>query len=348
MQKETKDILKRSAIRSLWIVALVLLVYLLQGCGNPRLAPVEERDATGNGAELHSFYPPSEVDNSQQFYFVKPADTLYSIAFRYGLDYHTLAEVNSIDATYTIYPGQKLDLEKARQIESRREIDTSQVARSDNNETSAAGSSVIARRAQVQEVTRPTATVASPPTVNKKSTSQATQEQPVKPKETQTTPPKTESKKPASNQSRTEQAKPVKKKRRKPAQTQSFTSKSVKYWMWPNMGRVVKRFSSKSNSRGIDIAGNMGEPVRAAAPGLVVYAGRGLRGYGNLIIVKHNNEFISAYAHNKRLLVKENEIIKAGQKIAEIGNSDSDIPKLHFEIRFKGKPVDPLRYLPKR
>ena len=114
------------------------------------------------------------------------------------------------------------------------------------------------------------------------------------------------------------------------------------------MGKVIARFSGGKGSRGIDIAGNMGEPVRAAAPGLVVYSGRGLRGYGNLIIVKHNNDFISAYAHNKRLLVKENEIIKAGQKIAEIGNTDSDIPKLHFEIRFKGKPVDPLRYLPKR
>ncbi|WP_223669339.1 peptidoglycan DD-metalloendopeptidase family protein [Kangiella shandongensis] len=347
MQKETKDILKRSAIRSLWIVALVLLVYLLQGCGNPRLAPVEERDATGNGAELHSFYPPSEVDNSQQFYFVKPADTLYSIAFRYGLDYHTLAEVNNIDATYTIYPGQKLDLEKTRQIESRRVVSDSQVAKSDNANATPTGNRVIARRTPVQEVSRPTTTV-SRPTTQKKSSSQAKQKQPKKSKETKATSAKTEIKKPVSNQSRTEQAKPVKKTRRKPAQAQSFTSKSVKYWMWPNMGRVIKRFSSKSNTRGIDIAGNMGEPVRAAAPGLVVYAGRGLRGYGNLIIVKHNNEFISAYAHNKRLLVKENEIIKAGQKIAEVGNTDSDIPKLHFEIRFKGKPVDPLRYLPKR
>ena len=115
------------------------------------------------------------------------------------------------------------------------------------------------------------------------------------------------------------------------------------------MGQILQGFSGASkSSKGIDIAGNLGDPVRASAAGRVVYAGRGLRGYGNLVIVKHNNDFISAYAHNRILLVKENEIIKAGQKIAEVGNTDSDVPKLHFEIRFKGKPVDPMRYLPKR
>ena len=338
MQKETKDILKRSAVRSLWIVAIVLGLYLLQGCGNPRLAPVEEREATGEGAKLHSFYPPTEVDNSQQFYIVKPADTLYSIAFRYGFDYKTLAEANNIDATYTIYPGQKLDLEKARQYESERQVDTSQTAKNDNS-----SNTVISSRRGVQEVSRTAVTTVERPTVtstnkpNNKpttNTSSSTAKNTPKPKKTDSTPKKAE---------------PVKKKpKAKPATTSSYTSRPVKYWMWPNMGKVITRFTGVKGSRGIDIAGNMGEPVRAAAPGLVVYSGRGLRGYGNLIIVKHNNDFISAYAHNKRLLVKENEIIKAGQKIAEIGNTDSDIPKLHFEIRFKGKPVDPLRYLPKR
>jgi lipoprotein NlpD len=343
MQKETKDILKRSAIRSLWIVAIVLALYFLQGCGNPRLAPVEEREATGDGAQLHSFYPPTEVDNSQQFYTVQPADTLYSIAFRYGLDYNTLAESNNIDATYTIYPGQKLDLEKTRQVEAKRDIDTSQIAKSGTSTGDTSTRSTTSNRRGVQEVKRtPVATVERPTTTTPKTASKTSsrsgsgeqpEKKPTKPKKT----------------TRKQQAEPVKKQpKSKPATTKSFTSKPVKYWMWPNMGKVIKRFSSAKNSRGIDIAGNMGEPVRASAPGLVVYAGRGLRGYGNLIIVKHNNDFISAYAHNKRLLVKENEIIKAGQKIAEVGNTDSDIPKLHFEIRFKGKPVDPLRYLPKR
>lgn len=338
MQQTTKDIFKRSTIRALWIVAIVFVVYLLQGCGNPRLAPVEERDANGKGAELHSFYPPSEVDNSQQFYFVQPADTLYSIAFRYGLDYKTLAESNNINASYTIYPGQKLNLEAARQAQAREpEVDTSTVARNSNSRPA---SPTSAGRTPVTEISRPKVQTIDRP-VDENSTNAPTKASKKAEKKPTKKSPSTESKKTVQ---RKEQAKPVKTR----PTTKKFSSQDIKYWMWPNMGAVIKRFSTSRNSRGIDIAANMGEPVRAAAPGLVVYAGGGLRGYGNLIIVKHNNEFISAYAHNKRLLVKENEIIKAGQKIAEIGSSDSDIPKLHFEIRFKGKPVDPLRYLPKR
>ena len=111
----------------------------------------------------------------------------------------------------------------------------------------------------------------------------------------------------------------------------------------------MARFSSlKSLNKGIDIKGGLGEPVLAAAPGVAVYAGSGIRGYGNLLIIKHSERFLSAYAHNSRLLVKEDEVIKAGQKIAEIGNSGTDQSKLHFEIRRDGKPIDPLRYLPKR
>jgi len=119
-------------------------------------------------------------------------------------------------------------------------------------------------------------------------------------------------------------------------------------WVWPSEGKLIAKFSSKTPiNKGIDIAGRLGESVHAAAAGSVVYAGSGLLGYGNLVIVKHNDEFLSAYAHNKRLLVKENQQVKAGQVIAEIGSSGTDKVKLHFEIRRQGKPVDPLRYLPK-
>ena len=101
-------------------------------------------------------------------------------------------------------------------------------------------------------------------------------------------------------------------------------------------------------NKGLDLAGNAGDPVLAAAEGRVVYAGSGLRGYGNLVIIKHNNTFLSAYAHNQTLLVKEDQLVRKGQKIAEMGNSDADRVKLHFEIRRQGKPVDPARYLPAR
>jgi len=116
-------------------------------------------------------------------------------------------------------------------------------------------------------------------------------------------------------------------------------------FQWPTRGNVLAGFDEVKN-KGIDIAGKAGDPVLAAADGKVVYAGSGLRGYGNLIILKHNNTFLTAYAHNQSLLVKEDQAIKRGQKIAEMGNSDADHVKLHFEIRRQGKPVDPAKYLP--
>lgn len=118
-------------------------------------------------------------------------------------------------------------------------------------------------------------------------------------------------------------------------------------FMWPTGGALLAGFDEAKN-KGLDLAGKAGDPVLAAADGRVVYAGAGLRGYGNLIILKHNNTFLTAYAHNQLLLVKEDQAVRKGQKIAEMGNSDSDRVKLHFEIRRQGKPVDPSRYLPNR
>ncbi|MDR3428702.1 MULTISPECIES: peptidoglycan DD-metalloendopeptidase family protein [Silvimonas] len=114
-------------------------------------------------------------------------------------------------------------------------------------------------------------------------------------------------------------------------------------WMWPTTGQPTKPFTDES--RGIDIVGKMGQSVIASASGKVVYAGSGLRGYGKMIIIKHSNEFLSAYAHNSKLLVKEGDIVKKGEKIAEMGNTDADQVKLHFEIRRFGKPVDPAKYI---
>ena len=119
----------------------------------------------------------------------------------------------------------------------------------------------------------------------------------------------------------------------------------VAVWQWPTKGKVVKRYEINKGNKGIDIAANIGTPVMATAGGKVVYSGSGLRGYGNLIIIKHTSEFLSAYAHNSELLVKEGQWVKPGQKIARVGHSESQINKLHIEIRKSGKPVDPLVYL---
>ncbi|GAC1357519.1 MAG: peptidoglycan DD-metalloendopeptidase family protein [Variovorax sp.] len=118
-------------------------------------------------------------------------------------------------------------------------------------------------------------------------------------------------------------------------------------WIWPANGSLIAGFDDAKN-KGFDISGKAGDAVLAAADGRVVYAGAGLRGYGNLIILKHNNTYLTAYAHNQTLLVKEDQSVQKGQKIAEMGSSDADRIKLHFEIRRQGKPVDPARYLPSR
>jgi lipoprotein NlpD len=116
---------------------------------------------------------------------------------------------------------------------------------------------------------------------------------------------------------------------------------------WPHPGNLLASFDESKN-KGLDLGGNAGDPVLASADGKVVYAGSGLRGYGNLVILKHNNTYLTAYAHNQSLLVKEDQTVSKGQRIAEMGNSDSDRVKLHFEIRKMGKPVDPAKFLPAR
>ena len=131
-----------------------------------------------------------------------------------------------------------------------------------------------------------------------------------------------------------------------PAATKGSSEGGDLDWSWPARGKLVSAFSETANLKGIDIAGAAGEPVLASAPGRVVYAGSGLRGYGKLVIIKHNNTFLSAYAHNKDITVKEGQQVKRGEKIAEMGSTDADQVKLHFEIRRLGKPMDPLKYLP--
>jgi lipoprotein NlpD len=130
-------------------------------------------------------------------------------------------------------------------------------------------------------------------------------------------------------------------------QTVTTTVTEGTKWIWPVKGTILKRFSDTVKNKGLAISGNAGDPVKAARTGVVVYSGTGLRGYGKLIIIKHDENLLSAYAHNQELLVKEEERVTVGQVIAKMGSSGTDSVKLHFEIRYQGKPVDPLQYLPK-
>ena len=139
---------------------------------------------------------------------------------------------------------------------------------------------------------------------------------------------------------------PQKQASNKISNTKRLSSSKVK-WFWPAQGKITKRFSNKENGyKGLQITNRKGASVLAAAQGTVVYAGNALRGYGSLIILKHNDDYLSAYAHNSKLLVKEKQKVKAGQKIAEIGNSESPVTALRFEIRYRGQAVNPAKYLP--
>lgn len=159
-------------------------------------------------------------------------------------------------------------------------------------------------------------------------------------------PPKATKKTTNSSKTTTKQRKVVKQTKNAPKNTKNY---GPLRWHWPSHGRVIETFSSTSSTRkGIDIAGRMGQSVTAASGGRVVYSGSGLRGYGKLIIVKHNEQYLSAYAHNRKLLVKQGDTVKLGQRIAEMGRSGTDRVKLHFEIRREGNPVNPMQYLPKR
>jgi lipoprotein NlpD len=135
---------------------------------------------------------------------------------------------------------------------------------------------------------------------------------------------------------------------KKAQQPKTAFSQKIRKWRWPAKGKVIQQFSTaKQGNKGIDIAGRRGDSVKATADGKVVYAGDALQGYGQLVIVKHNDDYLSAYAHNDRILVKEQQVVKAGQVIAKMGDTDAERIMLHFEVRFRGKSVNPMKYLPK-
>lgn len=209
-------------------------------------------------------------------YLVQPGDTLYSIAWRYNVDYHELAAWNDIGSDYLIYPGQTLQLHPA------------------------AGQSVPAEPGASSAPTRASDSVAQASSAPERSTVRV-------------------------------------------AETGSPS------WQWPVDGTLLARFHDQNaTGKGIDIGGSVGQEVDAAAGGKVVYSGSGLIGYGKLIIIDHNGRFLSAYAHNSEMYVEEGDRVNAGERIAAMGVGPGQTPMLHFEIRVDGKPVDPLKYLPRR
>lgn len=255
---------------------------------------------------------PAEIrkdgDGRPQAYTVQKGDTLYGIALEHGFDYKEVAEWNGIAPPYIIRIGQSVKFNASPQTVVVTPLKAGSVV-----ETRQAGEDPLLKT-QPKAVKLPYSEQAEKGSIAR-----------AEPQD-----------KPA----------PAELPAEKKDGIQAEDDERVE-WSWPAAGKVIAPFNEASSSgKGLDIGGKSGQPVLAAGPGKVVYSGNGLRGYGKLVIIKHNKAYLSAYAHNRQIVVKEGQNVIRGQKIAEMGDSDADQVKLHFEIRRFGKPVDPMKYLP--
>ena len=302
-----------------------------------------------------------------QAYTVSKGDTLYSIAWKYEKDFSQIAEWNNIPPPYDIFPGQRLIMQPSSKDGTLSSQDRPQVLVDSDT-----GESIGDAPAKSS---RPLSAIGKTPRRSKNVTVQkndtlygiARREgfshhqiarwnhlrspYALKPgQKLRLTPPQHNNKSATEAKKSTVSVKPLVENKvvAKPIVQKANLPNKVDKWRWPSKGRVIKTFKSNDTARkGIGIRGRLGQPIKAAAAGTVVYSGNGLINYGNLIIIKHSHSFLSAYAHNKKLLVKEGDSVKPGQTIAKMGSPDSSKAQLHFEIRRNGKPVNPLRYLPK-
>ena len=256
------------------------VILLLSACSASQYAPVQDL-----GYSTAQIVSANRVQNTPLSYQVKPGDTMFAIAWRFGWDYKKLAKANAINSPYTIYVGQVIYFNEIN----------------DN--------SAIKAPVEKGAVKKPVVIAKETPKKQPYSASKKVDKSPI---------------------------------------LKAYTgSKSVK-WSWPLRGKLIQVFANKAGtSNGIDLSSSLGKPVKSASSGIIVYSGSGIQGYGKLVVVKHNDTFLSAYAYNSRILVEEGAIVSAGQVIAEVGKGPQLDPRLHFEIRKNGKPVNPLRYLPK-
>jgi lipoprotein NlpD len=298
-------------------ISMLLLLTLLVGCSGtaPRdLKPWEASEGASSSRTSSSGAKSVKPEYGPKLsvgepYTVKRGDTLYAIAFRLGIDFRQLAARNGIKSPYTISVGQVLETAKPVVVASRQSRARGGASAQANSGNQSSKSKSLSSKGNAPKAVSKPASAASPKT---KSVAKTT-------------------------------SKPQKKSASKSVEP----NRPVSRWRWPSRGKVIRTFAANVH-KGIDIAGKRGDPVTSAAAGKVVYAGAGVTGYGSLIIVKHNDTYLSAYGHNERLLVSEGSVVNAGQQIATMGSSGTNSVKLHFELRRQGKPVDPLTLLPNR
>ena len=316
------------------LILLAISLGLLSACSTTplNLAPVVDRTSTPREA-ARPVTEEAPKDRDPSLYTVKKGDTLIRIALEHGQNYRDLVTWNNLSNPNDIKVDQQLRVTPPEP-----------------------GSTIVSPGVQ-------TSTVLMPPSTE-------TRQQPITPGIVKKTTPRgdkrpysdatlAEMQKPDSNGAATDAPLPpaaipapapaARPAPPAPAATAAAPAADEEKlsWMWPSDGKVIATFDEGKN-KGVDIAGKAGQPVLAAGAGRVMYAGSGIRGYGNLVIVKHSNSLLSAYAHNRTILVKEGQTVTKGQTIAEMGDSDADTVMLHFEIRQQGKPVDPSKFLPAR
>jgi lipoprotein NlpD len=302
-----------------YIIVFYFIFIQLLGCSANNHSPAPVTSVEGYKAEI-------KLSINTSTYRIRKGETLYAIAWRTNQDFKYLAALNQIKDPYQIFPGQVLTLKgkipKPKPKQHKSTVKHKSVHLAKNVKLSSGQTTGVM---PLRHVAKPQKSAYSKTTVAKVNPA-AVQVKPVAKKA-----------KPTTKQIKSE-------KRRLGVSNKNLT------WHWPAAGNIVNAYSSTQLShKGLNIAGKLGRSVTAAESGRVVYSGNGLRGYGNLIIIKHNDDYLSAYAYNKTLLVKEQQWVKAGQKIASMGSSGPNSgAELYFEIRYRGKPVNPMRYLPKR
>ncbi|WP_394777715.1 peptidoglycan DD-metalloendopeptidase family protein [Undibacterium sp.] len=319
-------------MKKIQCIGVALIMALLAGCQTTGKAPVVERGTDSIPVETPKpeTAKPVKPADTRGTYVVKKGDTLYRIALDHGQSYSDIVTWNNlknpndikVDQVLRVAPPDGAPQTGSVTVGSGVEVRPltpvpANAAPSANNKTGPRGDKKAYSDANLAELQK--ADSAAAPASGVVATIP-------KPDTPVVVPPV---------------APPV-----RPAEAPASDADTVD-WMWPSDGKVIATFDEAKN-KGLDISGKLGQAVLAAGSGKVMYAGSGIRGYGNLVIIKHSSNLLSAYAHNKSILVKEGDSISKGQKIAEMGNSDSDAVKLHFEIRQQGKPVDPAKFLPGR
>jgi len=318
--------------RYLSCCATLAVALLLAACGTMRSSVVVEPTAGAYGDRTAAVSTvPARTPIPGGSYAVMRGDTLYSIAFRKGVDFRDLAQWNGIAAPYTIWPGQRLTLAPPTGKAA------APVAATPAHAAGAAAAPVFEPVAPAMPPAHPS-TAANEPAAATANVVQPSAK-PVAPAAAGTSVIPVAGLPTAAPATMPPPA--------PPAAGVSRVASGVQ-WRWPAEGSLVGRFQSGDAIPGIEIAGKSGDPVRAAADGVVVYSGNGLVGYGELVIIKHNDSFLSAYGHNRKRLVKEGQRVSMGQQIAEMGSTGTTRNELEFQIRKDGNPVDPLGYLPPR